>query len=302
MDRLDELRLLLAIMDGGSLAAAGRRLGHSPPAVTRALSGLEERVGARLLERTTRRSQPTEAGRRLGEQARRLLADYAEAMAKAAGEAAAPRGRLHVAAPLVFGRLHVAPLVTAFLDRYPDVTADLALSDRNADLLEEGLDVAVRIGPLAESSLVARGVGTLRRVVAASPAYLTRHGTPDRPEELAHHETIAFASRGVPPDWRFVGPDGDERMVRVAPRLTINGAEAAVDAALQGRGIVGALSYQVADAVAEGRLVRLLRAHEPPPLPVSLVFATARLMPSRLRAFLDLAASRLAALPVLREG
>src|SRR3954454_11629716 len=169
MDRLEEMRLFVAALDAGSLAAAGRRLGHSPPAMTRMVAALEERLGVRLLERSTRRLAPTEAGRRLAEQARRPLADYGEAMAEAAGEGTAPRGRLRVAAPLVFGRLHVAPVVTAFLTAQPEVTAELLLSDRNADLLEEGIDVALRIGRLADSGLVARRGGSVPGPVGGDP-------------------------------------------------------------------------------------------------------------------------------------
>jgi len=199
MDRLDELRLLTAILDTGSMAGAGRRLRLSASAVTRTLAALEERAGVRLLERTTRRVSPTGAGQRLAEQARRLLAEYEDALAEAAGEAAAPRGRLRVAAPLVFGRRHVAPIVTEFLTAQPAVTAELLLSDQSVDLIEDGIEVAVRIGTLAESSLVARRVGQLRRVVVASPDYLARHGTPVTPADLAAHETILFAGvTGVP--------------------------------------------------------------------------------------------------------
>lgn len=306
MDRLEELRLLVAILDGGSLAEAGRRLRLSPPAVTRALAALEERLGIRLLERTTRRAVPTEAGLHLAGHARRLLADYAEAMAEAAGEGAAPRGRLRIAAPLVFGRRHVAPIVTDFLDAQPAVSAELVLSDRSVDLLEERMDVALRIGVLVESTLVARRVGQLRRVVVACPDYLARRGTPARPEELAAHETVLFAGLGADPVWRFPLPGGaageQEVAVRIAPRFTVTQAEAAVAAACAGRGVVRALSYQVAEELAEGRLVRILAAWEPPPVPVHLVFPSARLMAPRLRAFLDFAAPRLAALPVLRGG
>jgi DNA-binding transcriptional LysR family regulator len=301
MDRLDELRLFAAIVEAGSMAAAGRRLRHSPAAVTRSLAALEERLGVRLLERSTRRLAPTEPGRRLAEQARRLLADYAEAMAEAAEQGATPRGRLRIAAPLVFGRWHVAPIVGGFLDAHPAVSAELVLSDRNADLLEQAIDVALRIGALADSSLVSRQVGTVRRVVAASPGYLARRGRPDTPAALGGHDTVLFAGRPDAPEWRFRGPAGQAIVVRPAPRLTVNEAEAAVAAALAGRGIVNALSYQVAEAVADGRLVRLLRDYEPPPLPVSLVFPSARLLPPRVRAFLDHAAPLLAALPVLRE-
>jgi DNA-binding transcriptional LysR family regulator len=305
MDRLDELRVLVAILDGGSLAAAGRRLRLSPPAVTRALAGMERRLGVRLLERTTRRAAPTEAGRRLGVQARGLLASYEEAIAEAVGEVAAPRGRLRVAAPLVFGRRHVAPLVAEFLDARPAVTAELQLSDRPVDLVEEGVDVALRIGHLPETALVARRVGGLRRMVLASPDYLARRGTPAVPADLEGHEVVLFSILGAAPDWRFARPQGggeEELVVRVAPRFTVTGAEAAVEAACAGRGLVRALSYQVAEELADGRLVRLLRAFEPPPVPVHLVFPTARLMALRLRAFLDFAAPRLSSLPVLREG
>jgi molybdate transport repressor ModE-like protein len=303
MDRLDELRLLTAILDTGSMAGAGRRLRLSASAVTRTLAALEERAGVRLLERTTRRVSPTGAGQRLAEQARRLLAEYEDALAEAAGEAAAPRGRLRVAAPLVFGRRHVAPIVTEFLTAQPAVTAELLLSDQSVDLIEDGIEVAVRIGTLAESSLVARRVGQLRRVVVASPDYLARHGTPVTPADLAAHETILFAGVGAAPEWRFADPQGgSEFMLGIAPRLLVTQAEAAVAAACAGMGLVRALSYQVAEELAAGRVLRLLRNWEPAPVPVHLVFPSARLMVTRLRAFLDLAAARLTALPVLREG
>ena len=300
MDRLDELRLLVAVVEAGSLAAAGRRLGHAPPVVTRAIAGLEERLGLRLLERSTRRLAPTEAGRHLLEHARRLLADYAEAMAAMAGEGGAPRGRLRVAAPLVFGRWHVAPILADFLAAQPAVTAELLLSDRNADLLEEGLDVALRIGALADSGLVARRVGQVRRMVAASPAWVAAHGLPERPEALSGVPAVVFASRASSPDWVFHAPEGGTLAIRVAPRLTVNEAEAAVAASIDGHGPVSALSYQLAAALADGRLVRLLPGWEAPALPVSLVIPSARLVPARVRAFLDLAAPRLAALAVLR--
>ena len=302
MDRLEELRLFVAAVEAGSLAAAGRRLGQSPPQMTRMVAALEERLGVRLLERSTRRLAPTEAGRRLAEQARRLLADYAEAMAEAAGEGQAPRGRLRVAAPLVFGRLHVAPVVTAFLAVQPEVSAELRLSDWNVDLLEEGIDVALRIGPLAESGLVARRVGSVRRLVAASPDYLARRGPPLVPDELASHDIVVFHSRATPAEWRFLSPQGREVALRLAPRFAVNEARAAVAAAVAGHGIVGALSYQMAEELASGGLVRVLRDWETPALPVSLILPSARLLPPRVRAFIDFAAPRLAALPVLRDG
>lgn len=295
MDRLEELHLVAAIAEGGSLAAAGRRLGQAPPAVTRTLAALEERLGVRLFERTTRKVRATQAGQRLAAQAQRLLHDYDEAMAEAAGEARVPRGRLRVAAPLVFGRRHVAPIVTAFLDAEPLVSVDLALSDRNADLIDEGIDVAVRIGTLQDAALMAQRVGTIGRVLAASPAYLARYGTPAVPEDLAAHETVLFAPFGGAPEWRFA-----DRTVAIMPRLTVNAAEAAVAAAVAGRGITLALSYQVADELAHGQLVRLLPEHEAPSSPVHFVFPSARLLAPRTRAFLDFAAPQLSALDVLR--
>jgi DNA-binding transcriptional LysR family regulator len=205
-----------------------------------------------------------------------------------------------VAAPLVFGRLHVAPIVTAFLTAQPAVTADLLLSDRNADMLEEGIDVAVRIGVLGESGLVARRVGQVRRVLAASPDYLAEHGTPLTPDELARHATVMFTSRALPPDWVFVDAAGQSMTVRVTPRFSVNEARAGVAAAVAGHGVIRALSYQLAEEFASGALVRLLRAWEGPALPVSLVFPSARLLPPRVRAFLDFAAPRFGALEVLR--
>ena len=303
MDRLDELQAFTAILDAGSLAGAARRLRRSPPAVTRALSALEERVGARLIERTTRRLAPTEAGRRLAEQARGLLANYDEAMRELGTVGAALRGVLRVTAPLVFGRRHVTPVVAAFLDAHPGVQIDLVLNDRDLDLIEENLDVAVRIGRLADSGLVARRVGAVRRMLVASPDYLARRGTPVAPTDLAGHDLAFVSGRPVAPEWRFAGVDGGrEQVVRVTPRLSVNDVDAMLLALRLGRGIGRALSYQVADDLAAGRLVRLLREFEPPALPVQLVVQSATRMTPKVRAFLDHAAARLSALAVIAEG
>ena len=302
MDRLDELATFLAILDTGSLAAAGRRLRRSPPAVTRSLAGLEQRLGLRLLERTTRRLKPTDAGRRFAEQARGLLTGYDALVAEAAGAADAPSGLLRVTAPVVFGRKHVAPIVGGFLGLFPAVRVELVLSDRNLDLIEESLDAAVRIGRLADSALMVRQVGAVRRVLVASPAYLAARGTPERVEDLAAHDTILAASRPAPPEWRFRAGDGRrERVARLAPRLIANDIEAALTVARVGGGIASALSYQVAEDVASGSLVRLLAAHEPPPLPVQLVMPNTRYRAPRVRAFLDYAASALGAVQALHE-
>lgn len=299
MDRFDELSVFVAILDTGSLAAAGRQLRRSPPAVSRVLAALEARLGARLFERTTRRLAPTDTGRRFGEQARRVLATYGAAMQSAADADAPPHGLLRLTAPAVFGRRHVMPVVTRFLGAWPAVQVEILLSDRNLDLIEEGLDVAVRIGRLADSGLITRRVGEVRRVLVTSPDYLAAHGTPGAPDDLAAHVAIFTSGRPGLVDWRFrIG--GRERTRRLAPRLTVNDVEAALVAARAGLGIASALSYQVAEDLAAGGLVRLLAAFEMPPLPVQLVVPSARHMPRRVRAFLDHATRELSGLAVLR--
>jgi DNA-binding transcriptional LysR family regulator len=297
MDRLDELAIFVAIVDEGSLAAAGRKLRRSPPAVTRALAALEERVAARLLERTTRRSRPTEAGRRLAEHARLVLAGYGDAVGEVA--AASVRGVLRVTAPLVFGRRHVTPIVASFLDAYPGVRVELVLSDRNLDLVGDGLDVALRIGALADSSLVARRVGEVRRLLVASPSYLAGRAPLRSPGDLVRHDVVFTATRPGPLEWRF-GDDAHRRAVRLVPRLIVNEVDATLLAVRAGRGIGRALSYQVADDLASGALVRLLPELEPPALPVQLVVPSARHLSPKARSFLDHAARALATLGVIR--
>jgi DNA-binding transcriptional LysR family regulator len=269
--------------------------------MSRALAELESQLGVRLAERSTRSFALTEAGRRLAEQGRRALSELDDALREAAGEGREARGRLRLAAPLVFGRRHVAPVVAAFLDAHPAVSVDLVLSDRVVDLVEEGLDLALRIGRLPDSSLRVRRLGAVRRILVASPAYLARRGVPREPEALAEHDLIVFASSSTPTEWRFSTQRG-EITIRPDARFAVNEAEAAVAAAVQGRGILQSLSYQAAEEIAAGRLVRLLREAEPPAIPVQLVFPAGRFMPARLRAFLDEAGPRLAALPVLREA
>jgi DNA-binding transcriptional LysR family regulator len=303
MDRLDELQTLVAILDCGNMAAAARKLGRSPPAVTRVLATLEARAGARLFERSTRRLIPTEAGLRLAEGARRLLADYDAALRQPGADN--PRGLLRITAPTVFGSRHVAPMVTRFLAHYPDVQVELVLSDRNVDLIEDGIDAGVRIGPLAGQTLVARRLGSVGRMAVASPAYLARRGEPATPGDLGAHELIQLTSvRGVA-EWRFHGPHAGtegarEHVVRYAPRLRINDVEAVLAAARDGFGIARALSYQVAADLAAGRLRRVLPDYEPAPLPVHLVLPSARHMPPRLRSFVDFAVADFAGLDLLR--
>ena len=297
MDRLDELTVLAAILDTGSLSAAARRLRRSAPAVTRALAALEARIGTRLIERTTRRLTPTEAGRRVGADARRALAAYAQAVQQP--DDASPQGLLRLTAPLIFGRRHVTPVVASFLAAFPAMQAELVLADRNLDLFEDQLDLALRIGPFDDPGLVRHRVGEVRRLLVASPAYLAAHPAPRVPADLAHHAVVHVVSRPLPPEWRF--RDGRrELVVRLTPRLSVNEIEAALVAVRAGHGIARVMSYQVADELAAGTLVRLLRSHEPPALPVSLVTAGTATPPSRVRAFLTHALPVLAGLPVVQ--
>lgn len=299
MDRLDELAIFLAVVDEGSLAAASRKLRRSPPAVTRALAELEDRVGARLVERTTRRSRVTEAGRRLAEHARSLLAGYELAVHDSA--ASGVRGLLRITAPIVFGRRHVAPVVASFLDAHPGVRVEMVLSDRNLVMIQDGLDVAVRIGALADSSLVARKVGEVRRLTVASPSYLAARPPLRTPADLARHEVIFNASTGRPGrfEWRFAG-DARETVVPLVPRLIVNEVEAALLAVRAGRGVARLLSYQVADDLASGSLVRVLGDREPAAIPVQVVVPSARHLPVKTRSFVDHAVHALSALEIFR--
>lgn len=301
MDRLDELAVFIAVVEAGGLAAAARRLRRSPPVITRVLASLEARLGVRLVERTTRRVAATEAGRALALRARAVLTQYGEAVEQVGLAGATVSGTLRVSAPVVFGRRHATPMVADFLARHPGVRVELLLSDRNLDLLEDELDCAIRIGPLADSALVVRRVGAVTRQLVASPGYLAARGTPTTPSALAAHELIAATGRGLVPEWQF-HERGRIRRLRPAAKLLVNDVEASLCAARAGYGIASALSYQVADDLAAGRLVRLLPGFEPPPLPVHLVLPSARLMPLRLRRFLDHAAAALSALPVLRPA
>ena len=293
MDRLDELAILVAILEGGTLAAAARKTRRSAAAITTILSAFEGRLGVRLVERTTRRLAATDAGRRLADHARRLLPDYEGAVREAMGEAAVPSGLLRVSAPLVFGRRHIAPIVTAFLAAYPAVRAELMLTNRIIDLVEERIDVALRIGHLVDSRLVAKPVGKVRHVLVASSGYLARRGIPRALSQLADHEIILQSMDDALPEWRFEVNGRGTVGIRPQGRLVVNQAEAAIEAALAGRGLIRALSYQVAEHVASGALKRILREFEPPQIPVSLVVTDTRFMALRVRAFLDFAAKAL---------
>ena len=287
MDRIDAMQAFVAVADLRGFAPAARKLGLSPSGVTRLVAALEERLGARLLQRTTRSVTLTDVGARYLERARRILADVEEAEGSAEGERNRPSGRLVVSVPVGFGRLHVSPLMSAYLTRHPEASAELRLEDRTINLVEDGVDLAVRIGHLADSSLVARHVGEMRRVVVASPAYLKQRGEPKTPQALASHATIQFGAMSTPPDWRFVD-DGRELRIACTPRLTTNSADAAIQYAEQGGGLTRVLAYQAAAAIKAGRLKIVLEKFEEPPLPIHLVYPTSRLLSAKVRAFVDL--------------
>lgn len=292
MDRTDAIAVFIAVADHGSFAAAARRLGRSPASVTRAVADLESRLGVRLLTRTTRAVSTTEAGQRFLGGAKRVLADLDEIERAAAGQGTAPRGELRLTAPILFGRLHVLPIVTEFLDCFPEVQAALALVDRPVDLVEEGLDVAVRIGALGESSAVATRVGALRRIVVASPDYLARRGTPQRPADFSDHDVVAFSGIAGVEHWVFREAARDVN-VAIRPRLVVSTAEAAIDTARAGFGLTRVLSYQAAEDVARGALLRVLPAYEGDEVPIHLVYPGGRHPPPKLRAFLDFTTPRL---------
>jgi DNA-binding transcriptional LysR family regulator len=287
MDRIDAMQAFVAVADLRGFAPAARKLKLSPSAVTRLVAALEQRLGARLLQRTTRSLALTDAGTRYLERARRILADVDEAERAAEGERTRPSGRLVVSAPVGFGRLHVSPVMSTYLRRHREVSGELRLEDRLVNLVEDGVDLAVRIGHLADSSLVARQVGEMRRIVVASPAYLKRRGEPKSPEAITAHDTIQFGASALTAQWRFV-VDGREVRVDVTPRLVTNSADAAIHYAAEGGGLTSVLAYQAADALKRGRLTIVLGTFEQPALPIHIVYPTSRLLSAKVRTFIDL--------------
>jgi len=287
MDRLDAMQAFVTVADLQGFAPAARKLGLSPSAVTRLIAALEDRMGVRLLQRTTRSVALTDAGARYLERARRILADVEEAEGAAEGERTTPRGRLVISAPVGFGRLHVSPVVTAYLQRHREVSCDLRLSDRMVNLVEEGVDAAVRIGHLPDSTLVARHVGEMRRIVVASKAYLKARGEPKTPRDLTSHDTVQFGAATAPSEWRFVEA-GQEIRVTTMPRFSTNSADAAIQYAEQGGGLTRVLAYQAVDAIKRGALNVVLKEFEQPPLPIHIVYPTSRLLSAKVRAFIDL--------------
>ncbi|WP_429024249.1 LysR family transcriptional regulator [Bradyrhizobium sp. I1.14.4] len=287
MDRIDAMQAFVAVADLEGFAPAARKLGLSPSAITRLIAALEERLGARLLQRTTRQVTLTDAGSRYLERARRILADVEEAEDAVESERTRPEGRLVISAPFGFGRLHVSPVVSAYLKRYPDVGVDLRLSDRRINLVEDGVDLAVRIGHLPDSTLVARHVGQMRRIVVASAGYLKLRGEPKRPADLTAHDTIQFGAMTATPDWRFM-EDGQEIRITPTPRFTSNSSDAAIQYAEQDGGLTRVMAYQAAESLKARRLRIVLGSFEQPAVPIHVVYPTTRLLSAKVRTFIDL--------------
>ncbi len=294
MDRVSEMRTLVAVADAGSFSEAAKRLGLTPPTVTRSIAALEQRLGARLFVRTTRSVRATEAGAQFAEDARRLLAEMDLAQQAAAGPQGRAQGTLRVTAPVLFGEQYLMPVVREFLDLHPELAARVLLLDRVTNLVEEGLDLALRIGPSQDSGLEVVDVGEVRRMVVASPGYLETFGRPERPQDLARHRIVVSVGASESLDWHF-GEGERNQAVRVAPVLSVSTLRAAIGEAQAGWALTRVLSYQVRSDLAEGRLVPVLEAFEPPPVPVCLVFPRSRIPSARLMAFVELASQRLAA-------
>ena len=292
-DRFDALTIFVAVAEQQSFAEAARQLSRSPASVTRTVAALEERLQTRLFNRTTRSVALTDAGARCLESCRRLLETYDELEALNVGERIEPRGWINVTAPVMFGRLHVLPLVQSFLGEYPQVDLRLLLLDRVVSLVDEGLDLGVRVGQLPDSSLRAVRVGQVRRVVCATPQYIARHGVPATPRDLGSHSLVACtAVTPIPDRWTFHGRSGASS-VTVTPRLVVNTTAAAVDAALNGLGLTCIRSYQMEPHAAAGLLQTVLVEYEPPPAPIHIVHPAGRHLPAKVRLFLDHAADGL---------
>ncbi len=299
MDRWQAIKIFVRVAEVGSFAQAARQLHLSPPAVTRAIAALEDQIGVRLLTRTTRSVKLTEAGRGYLDDCRRIMTDMADADAAAAGAHGNPTGTLTVTGSVLFGQMYVLPILLDYLDRFPAVTGRSLFVDRLANIVDEGIDVAVRIGHLPDSGLSAIRVGSVRRVICGAPAYFNSHAMPGTPTDLAQHRIIGPTGAWASSEWHF-GPEG-RTSVTVHPRLFCNTNEAAIAAAEQGWGLTRVLSYQVEPALAAGRLVTILDAHVEKPLPIHVIHAEGRRAAAKVRSFVDMAVDRLRANPLLQS-
>ncbi|MHC8389348.1 LysR family transcriptional regulator [Pseudomonas sp. MDT2-39-1] len=298
MDRFQEMQVFAAVAQDQGFSAAARRLGMSAASVTRAVAALEKRIGTQLLTRTTRSVHLSEAGQRFLEDCRRILAEVQEAEDSAAGSHAQPRGQLTITAPVLFGELFVTPLTVGYLNQFPEVTINALLVDRVVSMVEEGIDVAVRIGELPDSNQHAIRVGEVRRVICASPAFLASRGKPRHPNDLNGAPIIATSSIGQLRTWPFL-ETGEPLSVRPEPRLVVTANQAAITAACMGLGLTRVLSYQVASKVASGELEVVLADYELPPLPIHVVYQGGRKAPVRVRSFVDFAVRALREHPAL---
>lgn len=289
MDRLQLMTVFVAVAEEQSFAAGARRLNMSPPAVTRAIAALEDRLGIKLLTRTTRYVRVTDAGQRYLEDARRIINEVDEADEAAAGINAEPRGHLAITAPVLFGKLFVIPGIVDYLQRYPDMEISAVFLDRVVNLLEEGFDVGIRIGELPDSSMKAIRVGSIRRVVCASPDYLAKHGIPEKPSDLANHLVVASSAASPAMEWKFA----EGLAVRVKPRLTVTSNDSAIAAVLLGMGVTRLLSYQIASYQASGQLQTILSEFEPEPLPIHVIHREGRYASAKVRSFVDLMVAKL---------
>lgn len=294
MDRFHLMSVFVAVAEEAGFAAAARRLRMSPPAVTRAVASLEERLGVRLLTRTTRSVRLTDAGARYFEDARRVLHEADEADEAAAGINAAPRGHLAVTAPVMFGRIYVMPIITAYQTAYSETTVSALFVDRVVNLADEGFDVGIRIGQLPDSSLRAVRVGQVRLVVCGSPRYLSKHGSPKSPEDLADHRIIVASSISSSAEWSFVGTNG-KHGVRVNPHILVNTNDAALEAAKLGYGLTRLISYQVSSEINAGTIKTVLTDFEGASLPIHVIFREGRYGSAKVRSFVDLAVQSLRA-------
>ena len=299
MDRFQALQVFVKVAERGGFAAAARDLAMSPPAVTRAISALEDRIDTRLLIRTTRSVRLTESGERFLQDSRRILTELEEAEEAAVGSHAAPRGELRVTAPVLFGRLYVTPILGDFLDRYPLVSCQALFVDRIVNLMDEGLDVAIRIGDLPDSSLTAVRAGSVRRVMFAAPEYLKKHGALRHPSDLSRHRLIKSQAINASLEWWFQ-ENGKPLSIQIEPRLRMNTNDAVIELVARGWGISRLLSYQIAPQIAEGRVQIILSDFEPPAMPVHVVHQEGRKVSSKVRAFVDFMVERLRADPAIQ--
>ncbi len=294
MDKFRSIEVFIEVADHQGFAAAARKLNMSSPAVTRAISMLEDQLGTRLLVRTTRSVRLTESGRRFLEDGRRILQELAEAEEAAVGSHAAPRGELHITAPVLFGRMYVTPILGDFLDIHPQLTARTLFVDRVVNLMDEGLDVAIRIGELPDSSLIATRCGTVRQMMFASPAYLEKYGVPQHPDDLVNHRLIQSFAITNSPNSMFQ-ENGRPLSVRTGPKVRMNTNDAVIALAVGGWGLSRLLSYQIAPYLSDGRLQRVLGEFELAPLPIHVVHQEGRMVSAKVRAFVDFMVAQLRA-------